>query len=353
MKCNCKWMYKRFKRYLALVLFILLTSSSVHAQIVEDSIFSPVGVPAFQLLQRTDMASNASGDIWISYRGIGVLHYDGTNWTTIDNASTSGQLPSNQVHQLWLDGNGVMWMANKLSLTRMDINGFKNYFFSTPYEISTNPITDLTETQGKIFLSTLHGLEVLDTITSVWQSYTTQNSALLNDTINSLFANPSGDVWISTQNGYAILNQNTVSSYPSSVSGLPTDKVLSMVVTANDTLIAGGNNGLYRKTGNGWMDLDSVSFGGPQATMWCDSLAFGSLGWEGKHYRFIIQLKVNPSGDILMLRNDGNNTGIFYMKNTKKLSYTWAYNDNSIFTVAGFYKNDSIVVAGGSVTSHL
>lgn len=338
-------------RYITLLFCMLNTLAS--AQLVEDSIYSPPGISYSYLRQRTDMVTAPTGDIWISYSFIGVLHHDGTGWTNITMASTANQLPSDQVHQLWRDGSGALWMANKLSLTRMDSNGFKNYFFSSPYEISINPITDLTETQGKIFLSTKQGLHVLDTLTSIWQSYTTQNSPLLNDTINSLCAQPSGNVWISTQNGYALYSQNTLTVFPAAVSGLPVDQILSMVVTANDTLVAGGNNTLYRKNSTMWLDMDSIAFGYPIASMWCDSVSFGDLDWDGVHYKFLTNMVANAAGDILMIRGNGNDAAIFMVDLNKKIKYAWAYNDTPFRTLAGFYKTDSVVIAGGVTATHL
>mgnify|MGYP000930876417 FL=1 len=163
-------------------LFLLITHVS-EAQIQVDSMPLPTGYTNNVLRQRSDMIARQNGEVWISFYTLGVFHYTGSSWVIYNPQNTSNQLPSLQVHKLCLDSSGAMWMANELSLTRMDVNGFKNYFFSSPYNNVSDPITDLVESQGKVIMSTKHGLYVLDTLTSVWQSYTTQNSNLPNDVL--------------------------------------------------------------------------------------------------------------------------------------------------------------------------
>ncbi|MFN8155633.1 MAG: T9SS type A sorting domain-containing protein [Bacteroidia bacterium] len=334
------------------VLTVLVSSVSV-AQIQTDTLQLPGGYLPSLLRLRTDMIARPNGEIWISFVSLGVLHYNGSVWVNYDPLSTSNQLPSGQVHKLCLDSSGAVWMANSMSLTRMDANGFKNYFFTVPYNYSSDPITDLVESQGKILMSTRHGLNVLDTLTSVWQFYNTQNSALPNDTINSLFAEPAGPVWISTKFGYAKYNQNNIVAFTPPGNGFSHNEVLSMAVTAHDTLVALGNDHLYRKSGINWLNLDSVYIGYPEADLWCDSLSFGELEWHGRSFDFITGLVVNSDNDVLMLRYQYPNIGVFVVKANKSFNYSWAYSDNYLYTVADFYKSDSILIGGGMASTFL
>lgn len=336
------------------ILFLLIAQVS-EAQIQVDSMLLPTGYSNSVLRQRSDMIARPNGEVWISFYTVGVFHYTGSSWVIYNPQNTSNQLPSLQVHKLCLDSSGAIWMANELSLTRMDVNGFKNYFFSTPYNNVSDPITDLVESQGKVIMSTKHGLYVLDTLTSVWQSYNTQNSTLPNDTINSLFAEPAGPIWISTKFGYAVYNQNNIIAYSPVVSGLPVNEVKSMAVTPFDTLMAMGNKVLYRKAGSSWLNIDSVYLGYPEATMWCDSVSFGELNWKGESTEFITNLIVNSNSDVLFVRYRASypTIGVFVLEPNGGLNYSWAYTESFLNTVADFYKSDSILIGGGLAATFL
>ena len=335
-------------------LFLLITHVS-EAQIQVDSMPLPTGYTNSVLRQRSDMIARQNGEVWISFYTLGVFHYTGSSWVIYNPQNTSNQLPSLQVHKLCLDSSGAMWMANELSLTRMDVNGFKNYFFSSPYNNVSDPITDLVESQGKVIMSTKHGLYVLDTLTSVWQSYTTQNSNLPNDTINSLFGEPAGPTWICTKFGYARYNQNNLVAFPPTVSGLPVNEVKSMAVTPFDTLLAMGSDVLYRKAGSSWLNLDSVYLGFPEANMWCDSVSFGELNWSEESYEFITNLIVNSKNEVLFVRYRVSypKVGVFVLEPNGDMNYSWAYSDYFMNTVADFYKSDSILIGGGLASTFL
>lgn len=299
------------------------------------------------------MVATATGKVWVSFRNLGVLHYDGTAWVQYAPQTTANQLPSLAVHKLCLDNSGALWMANSLSLTRRDANGYKNYFYTTPYDLINNPITGVTESQGKVFLSTFNGLHVLDTITSAWQSFTTQNSSLPADSIFSLFTESTGAVWLCTSFGYARFFQGSISPYTPLLVGLPVNQVLSIAVTGNDTLLAGANDVLYRKRGTNWIDLDSIAFGRSKPVTWCDTLSYGLLSWEGVHYNFCTNLFVTGSDAIVVIRNSNYSVGIFVIEPTGSLKYTWAYDDVDYCTVASVYKSDSILIGGGLLSNDL
>lgn len=345
-------MFTRYAKVFLLVFSLINSVSTVRAQIPEDTLFSPGGFSINELRMHTDLISDANGKLWVSYRTLGVLYYDGQTWVQFNAANTANQLPSDEVHCLFRENTGVLWIANRQSLTRKDQNGFKNYFFSTSFNIPTNPIKDITQSQSKIFLATQSGLLVLDTVNSVWQTYNSQNSSLLNDTINSLITDPSGVVWMGTQSGYAKYYQNSLTSFPFVISGSTQLAVQSMAVTVNDTLLAGGDDILYRKNGNSFLNLDSVYFGYPTTDHWCDTLSFGKLTWNGKSKKFTTKFCISPVGDIMVQRSFGYLNDIYVMSASGQLSYSYAYNSAPLFAVAGFFKSDTIVIAAGLANVH-
>jgi hypothetical protein len=261
------------------------------------------GYSASQLRNITGLEVTPSNKLWISFAQIGLGYFDGSSWSILNSSNTNNQLPNDSIHCMFYDANDVLWLVNNLGVTRKDQNGFKTYLFTSPMNIVTNPIKDISGLGSSIYLATNSGVLVLDTISSNWQSFNSTNSTLLNDTVNSFFLENNAEIWAANNGGVTKFSNNTIDL---SIQDIPGNIVKYFAVTPFDTLFASGNGALYRKYNSDYLNLDSIYFNQKITTylQWCDSTSLGELIPNNTYdpQQFISNFEVNTDNDIYLVR---------------------------------------------------
>ena len=70
---------------------------------------------------------------------------------------------------------------------------------------------------------------------------------MVNDTVQCISLNPSGDVWIGTKNGLSFLANNFFTNYTTTNSGLKNNNILCVTITnANDVWAGTRGAGAYK-----------------------------------------------------------------------------------------------------------
>lgn len=201
----------------------------------------PSGYSQDQILFRNALSIDASNNIWIGFKRIGLAKFDGTNWTVYNvNNST---FPDSVVYCIGFINNNVIAGTNK-GLIIGDGTNWTTYNSANSGFI-TDTIKVLAQHGTDIWLGTNNGAIKYDGIN--WTNFTTQNSGIAGDTVTSFDFEANGTVWFGTTEGLSSLHQNTWTTYDNSNSGLTDNRVSSIVFDSNhDLWMATYNSNLFK-----------------------------------------------------------------------------------------------------------
>jgi ligand-binding sensor domain-containing protein len=202
------------------------------------------------------LAAGSGTNVWISdVQTAGLVHYDGSTWTTVD-ASAIGVTPGS-IQTVWISETGDPWIG--------------------------------TSSQG---IATYTG--------GAWQSHTTtQNSSLPSDNVRSIQGDLNGSLWIGTSDGLAKLTRPNAFTniYKSTDSGLPTSSIRSIAVGQNNLIYAATDSGLAVYSGFPFQGTPSLQIRPANLEYWnvllgsADTLSF-VLKNTGTADLFVTGLKI-------------------------------------------------------------
>ncbi len=329
--------------FLFFMLIAILGIRSGFAQLPYDSLAFPANYTAAQLKYVTDVEGNNTGKVGVSFRSIGVLYYDGNTWTTFNKQNTGQALPSDSVDNLCLEASEKFWAQTRFGLTSIDTSGLNFY----PFPAVNNYVTDIVSLNGFVYISSRFGISVLDTINKTWQTYNTSNSFLPSDTVNSIFVDQSGSMWMGTAQGYAEWNSNGITPHDINVYFDPYPNVQYVTVTPYDTVIT-LDWWSFRKTGNNFVNLDSLLFRTSVTDEWCDSLAYGFLSWRPELYTRSVRPVVNSKDEIYILNIAifSGDLRMYVFKSGQQPLYARIPDGETLGLKPSLLKGDSIVYSG-------
>lgn len=118
---------------------------------------------------------------------------------TFNSYTTLEGLPSDNIRDVAVDANGVIWLATQNGVSSFDGAVFTVYSTTSHPGLADNSIKAIAVMDnGDVWVGTDFGVSVFDG--SSFTTYTTVNG-LSDDQINNIKQAPSGDVWIGTING--------------------------------------------------------------------------------------------------------------------------------------------------------
>lgn len=130
------------------------------------------------------------------------------NIPSFEQISLEQGLPGNNVHAVYQDSKGLIWMAiESVGLCKYDGRNFTvfSYSVSDSQSISCNFPTCITEDyNGYIWVDTTDGLNRFDRNTATFKRYyklNDDNNSIPDNYINHLFTDRNGNIWISTRKG--------------------------------------------------------------------------------------------------------------------------------------------------------
>ena len=164
------------------------------------------------------IAQDHKGLIWMGTNGVGLIKYDGVNFTSYRKiASDSTSLNNSLVYTLFIDSSKQLWIGTESGLNLYDRD--HDRFI----EITLNPIISKQKSQsvysiiehenGKLLIGTGdYGLIVLDPNTLVPQKVKTQNTLSLTDfVINCIVDDGHGHMLVGTNQGlYRYLDEDNM-----------------------------------------------------------------------------------------------------------------------------------------------
>ncbi len=145
----------------------------------------------------TAMTEDASGRVWLGTNDKGIIGYD-------------GQLASHKVTALTYTPDGSLWVGSKQNgLTRIKDGSSRIYSVSrdsmkTVIDDHINALC--TDQSGNLWIATNGGLQVHNPKMSTFSSYTRENGMLNTNNVTSLFYGKNNTLFIGTAEGLIMLN---------------------------------------------------------------------------------------------------------------------------------------------------
>ena len=128
-----------------------------------------------------------------------------TTYTTVDG------LPTNNLRDIAISGNGEIWLATQQGVVMYDGTSFTTHNTSTHPGLLSNDITCVASTSnGDVWAGTDLGVSVFDG--TLYTSYTTADG-LSDNEIRNIKEAPNGDIWLATINGATRYSGGSFTAY--------------------------------------------------------------------------------------------------------------------------------------------
>jgi ligand-binding sensor domain-containing protein len=193
---------------LNLLFAFLLATTKLISQAV-TTYLPPAGYNLTQIRNCNTICTNSNGtEAYIGYRDIGLqkLETSTQTWTAFD--TTNSGIASNNVTVVKFNSLNQLWIGTRNA-------GLSNFTGTT------------------------------------WTNYSTQNSALCNDTVLSLLPMATG-LWVGTQNGLSFFNGASFTNYTTSNSGIVGNKINCLETDGSGNLYVGTSSGFSIFNGTVW-----------------------------------------------------------------------------------------------------
>lgn len=199
---------------------------------------------------------DSDGKIWISNYQSGLQLYNPTsdNFITYKHDPLNpNSLPANDIRWITEDKKGCLWLATHGGgLCKFDKknNTFTNYitdYNSWQNNLPNDWLTDVViDNSGQVWIGTLDGFSIFDTIKGTFRSFRTSNSILPHDYINDIFIDSYQNIWIGTQGGLSFFDRYKQQIYSfTKENGLPNNDIKAIIQDNNDKIWISSSLGLF------------------------------------------------------------------------------------------------------------
>lgn len=186
-----------------------------------------------------DLAFAEDGTLWAAAQdmsGISKLcYFDGTSW----NERPLPLLAS--FSSLDVSEDGVVWIGTNIGVATW--NGQRVDVFDTSHGLPNSQVTCVVKGQGaNMWIGTEGGVALTDGTT--WKTYNTGNTMLMSNSIKAIYPTADGPVYVATDNGIAVIAEDTSVRYSSQFGGLLVDIMTSILQASDGRIVASGIVGL-------------------------------------------------------------------------------------------------------------
>lgn len=207
-----------------------------------------------------DMVFFDDGGVMLGFERAGVVYLlpDGSVQHYQHKPGDLNGLPDNDVLDLHVSSNGVIWVGTANGLARMRRNGTARNYFYDPQNSSSladNRVFQLYEDRGGVmWVATNNGVSRMKVTNEVFERYQQgpEAGALSHNRIKSLFDDGRGSLWIGTFGGglnRLDLEKQTVSHFrhdPNDTTSLSSDNVFAMAQLGDAFFVGTYGGGLNR-----------------------------------------------------------------------------------------------------------
>lgn len=202
------------------------------------------------------LAVDKNNNIWMGlgyeHKDKGLVKFDGTNWTVYN--EDNSELPDNEVRTIFIDDNDIRWIGTNHGLARFDGTEWTTIDLIN-YGLQINSVNSITvEHNGNLWIGTGYSYysgtgELAKFDGTNWTVYNKDNLGwLTNGSVSCLGTGTDESIWIGTYKGYKVgdeaigfanFNENNLSVYNKSNSGLPYDDISTLVQDSEGNLWIG------------------------------------------------------------------------------------------------------------------
>ncbi|HEY2676662.1 MAG TPA: two-component regulator propeller domain-containing protein [Steroidobacteraceae bacterium] len=220
--------------------------------------FKTYGLPAAeidaQIVGITSLAAAADGSLWVGMRqtgaGMGLQQFKDGNWKSFSMSGLDGS--SLSVCTLLLDRHGSLWVGTedaglyRITESRVD-------HFSDADGLSSNTVQGLFEDrEGDLWVATTQGIDRFRDLRVISLS---THEGLSSNNVAAVVASHNGVIWLSNARALDIVRGDEVSSVSRS-SGLPGREITSLLEDSSGNLWAGIDDGIYVRSKDKWIAID-------------------------------------------------------------------------------------------------
>ncbi|MGE0885328.1 MAG: two-component regulator propeller domain-containing protein [Blastocatellales bacterium] len=255
-------------------------------------------------------AESSQGDLWVGFHQGGLARYAAGRFTWLIEGEG---YPVNEVHHLYFDRAGRLWVSTQNSLLRLnepEVDPSRIIKYSTTEGLSHHSIRGVTEDQwGHIYIGTINGVDRLDPATGQIRYYAAA-AGLKNIEIEAVLKDHRGDLWFATRLGLARLlpeSDQRSSPPPVWINSLRIDGVPHAISDLGETSISGLQ--FPADQNNITIDFFSLAFGLSERILYQYKLETTDRDWRSAtelrtvnyanlspgSYRFLVQA-VNSEG---------------------------------------------------------
>jgi len=156
--------------------------------------------------------SGGENNVWAATR-TGLLHWDGQTLRTL---TTKNGLPTEVVHRVLLDHEGILWMGTEEGLGKLVPGPFLT--FTTADGLPHSFVRAIAEdAKGRLVVGTRNGLAVGDKDGSLQRFH----SVFTERRVYAILQHPSGDLWVATNGGVVQLRNDQTARIWQEKDGLP------------------------------------------------------------------------------------------------------------------------------------
>lgn len=164
------------------------------------------------------LAQDDDGAIWLGTFAHGLTRYDPRTQrfeTYVHDANNPRSLSHNEVHRVYVDRKGIVWVATDDGLDRFDpvTRDFTVYKLQADSRFSQSYVAVAEDTSGNLWLGTIYsGLHMFEPASgkiTVYRYERGNPNGLRDNTVPSVRISRQGIIWVGTQNGLNSLDPKT------------------------------------------------------------------------------------------------------------------------------------------------
>lgn len=236
------------------------------------------------------IACDQNGNVWIGTQSGGLARLNGTAWT-IYNTSNSG-IPGNFVRAITIGPDGNIWLGSSAGLVKFDGTTWTSWNNTNSPLISHHVTSVAVSADSALNIGTINGGFVVMKDTS-FSFYNLWNNKLPDNTILSIALDTAGNRWIAMPSGGLAVDYGggTWQGFTTLNSSIVTDALNTVFVDTRNTIYAGSQDkGLLIRQGFEFSHYDSLNSDLPDVNVLSITKDKDNIVWIGTMYGGLARL---------------------------------------------------------------
>ncbi len=209
------------KKCLLASIFFMVYLPSAMAQNGLTVYGMPSGYTLNQVRYKNCITTDVNNNVYVGFRDIGLGKFTPSTSTWVMYDTVNSVIPSNKILSLDIDNAGNVWAGTTKGLAKYDGSNWTVYNTQNSNLINDS-VQSLFIVGTNIWLGTPQGVSVFN---GSFTNYTTSNSSLVNNNITCFDVDSAGKILIGTTGGISIFDGSTWTNYTTANSGLISNQI--------------------------------------------------------------------------------------------------------------------------------